>query len=852
MSRSDERPIDIEYNEELCDLAATLRGVDRPGSFASSGAAEAHIPNLSVEGVGRISFPVPPFQAKQLVEKAERAPYGRGEETLVDTDVRNVWQIRPDDLLLGGKRWSETLDDIVADVARGLGAGHLDVSAEIYKLLVYDEGSFFVSHRDTEKTAGMFGTLVVVLPSVHDGGDLVVRHAGNDTRIDLSVREAGEHGASEDMASTLRYAAFYADCEHEVLPVTSGYRICLVYNLLHARRGKRSTKCLEAPDYGDEIGKAAASLEAWRDDPGRAAKIAYLLEHQYTPKGLAFSGLKNGDAAIANVLVQASARSDCVVHLGIVHIEESGSAEVFVGGYGGYGGYRRSRWGYREPVEIADPDEDDYELIEIHDWRRFIDSWVDPHDKPVRFGELPLGVGELLPAGALDGEPPDELRVREATGNEGGSLERAYHRAAIVIWPAAGFAKVVLQGGVTSCVPYFAMLVREAGTRAEREQARDFAGMLLGKWESEYKDGVGRYAYSLPRWGFSEDRRAAREGMLEALCSFGDEKLLLRFLESVIAKEFDGTEVADLVTAFDLLASRSDAGMKRAGGAFVKIVEAKIGTNCRECIRLLAELVGVRKKGNDSTKACTTVKRRVATAVVAGLAQAASAADDELDEEEDDWRWSREDEPEVVPSGEVVDLVRAVLELGSAALTTKTVEAIATSPTKFPPDTTLVPALDELRKKDRIHARGEAAVLRLWTYTTEFLLGRSEFPPEEPVDWAQEVELSCRCELCRELASFARHATEPVHRFSVRKELRRHLHDAIDRAGLDMDHVTERRGSPYTLVCTKNRHSFRARLEQHRADIRCLKRLVDLGDGVDRGSAGRVRRRASEAFERGR
>jgi len=38
-------------------------------------------------------------------------------------------------------------------------------------MLVYDQGSFFKSHRDTEKTDGMFGTLVVALPSAHRGGN---------------------------------------------------------------------------------------------------------------------------------------------------------------------------------------------------------------------------------------------------------------------------------------------------------------------------------------------------------------------------------------------------------------------------------------------------------------------------------------------------------------------------------------------------------------------------------------------------------------------------------------------------------------------------------------------------------
>jgi hypothetical protein len=38
--------------------------------------------------------------------------------------------------------------------------------ADLYKLLAYDPGSFFVNHRDTEKVAGMFATLIIVLPSV--------------------------------------------------------------------------------------------------------------------------------------------------------------------------------------------------------------------------------------------------------------------------------------------------------------------------------------------------------------------------------------------------------------------------------------------------------------------------------------------------------------------------------------------------------------------------------------------------------------------------------------------------------------------------------------------------------------
>ena len=121
------------------------------------------------------------------------------------------------------------------------------MEAEFYKLLVYDEGSFFVSHRDTEKADGMFATLVIVLPSQSQGGELVVRHGGREVLFDLSVTEPAEAA----------FAAFYADCVHEVLPVRSGHRLALVYNLL--RKGAP----LAAPCYDSEQARVTSILRSW-------------------------------------------------------------------------------------------------------------------------------------------------------------------------------------------------------------------------------------------------------------------------------------------------------------------------------------------------------------------------------------------------------------------------------------------------------------------------------------------------------------------------------------------------------------------------------------------------------------
>jgi hypothetical protein len=124
----------------ICEeLAELLSKVQRPGDFFASGRLELLPPRLNVDGVGQIALPLLPVQAAQLIALAERAPHGRGTATVVDTSVRRTWQIGPDRVRLDGKRWQATLDRAVALAAEGLGADE-PVSADLYKLLIYEQG----------------------------------------------------------------------------------------------------------------------------------------------------------------------------------------------------------------------------------------------------------------------------------------------------------------------------------------------------------------------------------------------------------------------------------------------------------------------------------------------------------------------------------------------------------------------------------------------------------------------------------------------------------------------------------------------------------------------------------------
>jgi 2OG-Fe(II) oxygenase superfamily len=198
-------------------LARTLRG-EAKAAFSAELTSQPGDLSLDVEGFGRVKLPVTPAKARKLIGLGQPAQFGRGEETLTDPDVRDTWEI-PRHLVRA--EWDHaTLTDVLATVKEELGLPNTArLTADLHSLLVYEPDQFFLPHQDSEKSDDMIGTLVVTLPSNYTGGELVVWH--ND-----------ERKAYRGSKTALSLVAFYADCRHEVLKVTSGYRIALTYNLL--------------------------------------------------------------------------------------------------------------------------------------------------------------------------------------------------------------------------------------------------------------------------------------------------------------------------------------------------------------------------------------------------------------------------------------------------------------------------------------------------------------------------------------------------------------------------------------------------------------------------------------------
>ncbi|KAK3667971.1 hypothetical protein LTR22_001038 [Elasticomyces elasticus] len=167
-----------------------------------------------------------------LIETCAPAAFGRGGEDVFDETYRKARKLDTSQFATTFCPYANGIIDVVAQMLLPSIAGHQrGVKAELYKLNVYSGPSGkFKSHVDTPRSEKQFGSLVVCLPVAHEGGELVVRHEKKELVFDWST----EDPHAEDAA--VKWAAFYSDCEHEVLEVTSGHRITLTYNL-HATDG---------------------------------------------------------------------------------------------------------------------------------------------------------------------------------------------------------------------------------------------------------------------------------------------------------------------------------------------------------------------------------------------------------------------------------------------------------------------------------------------------------------------------------------------------------------------------------------------------------------------------------------
>lgn len=760
-------------------LAALLDGPERRGDFSARIEIPARALRITIDGIGELPLPVRAPVTRKLIAQARQARFGRREQTLSDTGVRDTWEITPHQFALGGTDWQRTLSGVLDEFRTALGLPPTTVlRAEPHALLVYGKGQFFLPHQDSEKDDSMVGTLVVSLPSHHTGGELVVEHHGRSVTYKAS-RER------------LTFTAFYADCRHEVKPVTSGYRIALTMNLL-AERGRPVVEPGGVPvtDLARYVTEHFTQPAEDRYGFGRAKpeppnRLVYLLDHEYSQRGLGWDRLKGVDATRAALLRQAAGQTDCEAVLALAEVKETWDAQPPYDGYDYYGEVEHFDDCEDEECEgecLLDPDGEpgaevrrsgdfsDYELTDLIDDEITLGWWTRPDNADGEQISLPVPYAEVCATTASKDLAPYRSEYEGYMGNYGNTLDRWYRRAAVVLWPRQrSFAARAEAGSAQALRDLQSHL--DAG---ELELARTLARSLAPIWKHH---GSGPAAAPL---------FAAALGVAVGVEEADTATMLLAPF---------GVEVLDERHVPDLTKAATRYGRTWARGvvnSWFGPAGAYTGADRDTWLEILPGLsTSLRSTDGDGGA--------VATALAEGAWRA-------FEQRLVGWLGiGRQEERQAGLERLATPFVHILRAAGPG-----TAETITTA-LHSRPDSVLECLLPSLRTAAlrpagvRDGTPAALAFQSLADHCETRLTATLARPVRAADDWSLTTDRGCAsdCDLCPGLDAFLISRTRRTMEWPLAKAKRRHIHSRIDLAGLPVSHTTRRQGSPYTLVLAK-------------------------------------------------
>ncbi|KAF2817338.1 uncharacterized protein BDZ99DRAFT_565102 [Mytilinidion resinicola] len=479
------------------NIKATLRkGLDdigAPGPFASAAKIPQFAdPHIWVGQHGPIALPLNEHDARVIVQASHQAPFGKGEATVVDESVRKTWELGHDAFEIRNAEWEGVVKDAVKDVARQIGVREGEVGAELYKMLLYEKGAHFKAHQDSEKAPGMFGTMVICLPSPHTGGEVRLKH--------LSEKKAYATSKVDHC-----YLWWYSDVIHEVQEITSGYRWVLTYNLV--RKGSRAD--LSTLRYESSILRNTVGL--WKSHHTSTltndfGELIYVLEHKYTEANLKMDLLKSQDLGRVMALKQACEANGFSIFLAALERQMYGGVEYDYDEYD----RRRGRYGnyYGDEDDEGDESRGDgqyHDLTDIYEDDYAIKSLMDLQGMQV-MEDININATEIIQDKAFEGADPDEEDYEGFTGNSGASARHWYRKTAVVIIPrhraidflmgpfknSRGY-RLNKDGGIASLIEYLAsQFAKDPMAQTIKEGLRSACQLVLSKNTDCKKDGQVR------------------------------------------------------------------------------------------------------------------------------------------------------------------------------------------------------------------------------------------------------------------------------------------------------------------------------------------------------------------------
>ena len=645
------------------------------------------------------------------------------------------------------------------------------LTADLHSLLVYEPNQFFLAHQDSEKDDAMVGTLVVTLPSSYSGGELMVGH--NE-----------EWKAYRGAKTTLSLVAFYADCQHEVLKVQSGYRITLTYNLLlhgdTSRPDGEEGKLAELATLLREHFATPAPRYLYGPPAEVPNRLVYLLDHEYTPRALDWARLKGADAARASLLRTAAERAGYEAILALADLKTSHSAFPEDESYG----YERG-W-YDDDGGDDDGEGDrEYEIQELIDSEVTLTHWTGPDGRRLEETSLRVSDSEVCASTENGDLTPYSLEYEGYMGNWGNTLDRWYHRAAVVVWPRS---QAFANRAETS--PAWALdEITTMAAAGDAAAARDAAASLAPFWDGAVRGLIPVTAESELGAGLLGKALGTADAVTDAAAAAS-------LLQPFRVESLEQAHAGPLATVAGAYGQRWTADLLRSWFGDGKQAWEH-GVDLKRSRWVADRLPGLcqtlHAMGGDAAGPTAQLLLDLSWAWLGGEIDAALAlpSPSRRDRQLNDLGKplaAMLTSASVLGAAALRDTVSGHIRKQGDAVTVLELSALRTAASSSPesglPGGTVFADL----------AADCAARLRSRLALTLRAIG----------DWSIALPAGdCTCELCVTLGAFLTDPRRRTFEWPLAKQRRQHIHGRIDNAELPVTHLTRRQGSPYTLVLTK-------------------------------------------------
>ncbi|KAF4471785.1 hypothetical protein FALBO_1295 [Fusarium albosuccineum] len=256
-----------EIVEWMQALYKTLGAIQTKGKIATFKHYQLFInPGLRIEGHSVVPLPLtePYAEAIKSLSKPASLP---SHEAVVDTSVRNVWELDRTKFEITNPAWPTFLETVASEAAKGLGTGA--VAVKLQNLLLCELGAFSTQRKDQDATKNpdaaknVIGTLVVCLPAEHQGADIHLSFG--DQTCSFSTAPSS--------ALDLSAIAWFSDVKCEVKELVSGYRLALSYELAEITPGQNSARMVCG-----WAGRVAELLRVWPSKYSNLKKLLYPLD----------------------------------------------------------------------------------------------------------------------------------------------------------------------------------------------------------------------------------------------------------------------------------------------------------------------------------------------------------------------------------------------------------------------------------------------------------------------------------------------------------------------------------------------------------------------------------------------